>query len=176
MSMSPMALRLAGIAMTVVGGFIGYQVLAADQPGLSKALDDLTGKRTTKAALAPDQQDPGSVNIEFVVDQCEARPDDLPALSSLVEPAPPTAVVTSGPAQAQAPVPHSPPEPLPEPVAPAKVELPAPVAPEPLDATDELVVAPEAVLPSLADLEEPEPVPLQSRALIQISPSIVYLP
>lgn len=152
-------LLVAVVAMAV--GFVPSQGLADERRLWDSTVGDLIGipsTDTTPVAAAPG---PSSVNIEFVVDQCDAgvgEPIDLAELQ-------PEPVHELAPKPKAEPEPKAEPQPEPEPRPEPKTTDPNPM---------EIAVAPDAVLPSLESLATP--VPLRQRGPVEISPSILYLP
>ncbi len=159
-----MHLKLLTMVVAITGTAIN-PALAEQKPLWNSTIGDLFGLPASTATPGATAAEPGSVNIEFVVDQCEiraVRPLDLADLEPELEVEPQPEVAS---------LPEATPQP---PAAPAAeivlAAAPGPVMPAPAD----LAVAPNAVLPSLESFATPAPV--AQNGPVQVSPSIVYLP
>jgi hypothetical protein len=160
-----MHLKLLTMAVAIAGTVI-TPALAEEKPLWNSTIGDLIGIPAPPPAPGEPVAEPGSVNIEFVVDQCDVRAGRRIDLADL-QPEPdvePLAEVAALPKAEE-----------PQPVAAPAAQFDAVAAPEaampdPMD----LAVAPDAVLPSLESFVTPSPV--AQLGPVQVSPSIVYLP
>lgn len=157
-----MHLKLLTMAVAIAGTAIN-PALAEQKPLWNSTVGELIGLPASTPVTAATAVEPGSVNIEFVVDQCDIRTDqpiDLADLESKVEPLTEVASL---------------PEVGPEPLAVPAAEIVLAAAPGAvIPAPAALAVAPDAVLPSLENFVMPAPV--AERHPVQVSPSIIYLP
>jgi len=153
------------ITAVAILGCVAGQGLAQDKPLWDSTVGDLIGAPPAARTSVAATDEPASVNIEFVVDQCDAgvvEPIDLAEFLPDAEPeaAPLPAAEATTEAEVET-------EPLPE-------AAPAPEQRTPLPNPMDIAVAPDAVLPSLESFATPAS--LNQRGPIEISPSILYLP
>ena len=166
--------------LTMVVALVGCTAspgLTQEKPLWTSTIGDLIGLPAATSTPVETATEPGSVNIEFVVDQCDASavaPITLAELQPEPEPVPlPQAapLPLAAPLTEIASLPEAVPDPEPQP-KPLVVSETAPenVVPNPMD----IAVVPDAVLPSLESFVTP--VPVAQRGPVQVSPSIIYLP
>ena len=168
-----MRIKLFTMAVAMVG-CASTAALAEEKPLWNSTVGDLIGLPAATSTPVATATEPGSVNIEFVVDQCDAdavEPLELADLQTEPGPSLPLAapLAPASPLTAAASLPGAKPVPQAEPLVVAET-APVTTVPNPMD----ISVAPDAVLPSLESFVTPATV--GQTTPVEVSPSILYLP